>query len=122
MAGESSLKGFATPQAAIEAFTNPLKQQGSKGVNEGLNALDTLNGDPAASNQSEINNVLTKELKDNGKLVKVKLMDSDSRLNGNMQTLDYELEYLNGHKRQIQIKLLKPSQNSGFHVMGISLE
>lgn len=103
----------------MKAFTAPLKKSGSKGVKDSMAALDTLNGEGVSGNMGP---TLTKELKENGKVVSAKEIEADERLNGMQKTVTYELEYMNGKKRKVQLKLIKPSGNSGFHVMGVDLD
>lgn len=118
----AGLEGYKTPQAAIDAITGPLKK-GSKGVSDSMKAADSLNGDNQSSSKfQQIGSSLTKDLKDNGKVVKTRVIDSDERLGGKMQTITYEMEYLNGKKRQVQVRMIKPSENSGFHIMNMELD
>jgi hypothetical protein len=116
--GADKLYGYKDSKEVMKAFTTPLKS-GSKGVKDSMSALDTLNGEGVSGN---IGPTLTKELKENGKVVSAKEVESDERLNGMQKTVTYELEYLNGKKRKVQLKLIKPSGNSGFHVMGVDLD
>lgn len=116
--GADKLYGYKDSNAVLKAFSDPLKK-GSKGVSSSMSALDTINGEGVSEN---IGSTLTKELKENGKVVKAKEVESYERLNGMQKTVTYELEYLNGKKRQIQLKLIKPSSDSGFHVMGVDLD
>jgi hypothetical protein len=119
---QSKLEGYSSPKAAIEAITKPLKQ-GSKGVVDSVRAMDSLNGDAEAPKYENIKSTLTKELKENGKLVKTTLVESDdAKLNGYVQVHTYQLEYANGRKREVQIKLIKPSEQAGFHIMGVTLD
>lgn len=117
--GNDKLYGYKDSDAVLKAFSEPLKKQGSKGVKESMSALDTLNGEGVSGNMGA---TLTRELKENGKVVKAKEVESSERLNGMQKTVIYELEYMNGKKRQIQLKLIKPSSNSGFHIMGVDLD
>lgn len=119
LAADKNLYGYKDSDAVMKAFTAPLKKSGSKGVQDSMSALDTLNGEGVSGN---IGPTLTKELKENGKVVNAKEIESAERLNGMQKTVTYELEYMNGKKRQVQLKLIKPSSNSGFHVMGVDLD
>lgn len=111
------LKGFSSPEEAAQAFINPLKQ-GSKGVSSSIQAVQGLNGE----NYQGMGNQLTREIKENGKVVKMREVDSDSRLGGMHRKVIYEMEYANGKKRQVQMELVKPASNAGFHIMRMSLE
>lgn len=113
----AGLQGYPSPKAAMEAFVSPLKQ-GSKGVSESLKAVSSLNGET----DSEMGKSLTKDLKENGKIIKMKAIDSDSRLNGMQQRVVYEIEFANGKKRQVQMDLIKPSETAGFHIMKMDVE
>ena len=113
----NNLKGYESPKAAVEAFVNPLKQ-GSKGVSSSINAIKSLNGD----SYDGMGKALTSDIKENGKVVKMKEIDSDSRLNGLQQKVVYEIEFANGKKKQVQMELIKPSENSGFHIMKMDVE
>jgi hypothetical protein len=112
------LYGYKDSDAVMKAFTDPLKK-GSKGVKDSMAALDTLNGEEVSGT---VSSTLTKEIKENGKVIKAREVESAERLNGMQKTVTYELEYFNGKKRQVQLKLIKPSSNSGFHVMGVDLD
>lgn len=117
LATANSLKGYESPKAAVEAFVSPLKQ-GSKGVSTSIESINSLNGDSYAG----LGKSLTKDIKENGKVIKMKEIDSDSRLNGLQQKVVYEIEFANGKKRQLQMELIKPADNAGFHIMKMEVE
>lgn len=101
----------------MESFVKPLKQ-GSKGVNEAISSINSLNGD----SYEAMGKSLKSDIKENGKVLKMKELESDSRLNGLQQKVVYEIEYANGKKRTIQMNLIKPSEQSGFHIMKMDIE
>lgn len=129
----TDFKGYDNPKDAINAFINPLKQ-GSKGLPDSLKAANNLNGEtmdyvnsslkdsPKFGKNDDLANILKNDIKDSGKLEKAVEKDSYSRLNGNMQTFEYELKYSGGKKRTLSITVIKTSVDGGYEIMRISPE
>ena len=113
------VEGFSSPQAAINAFLTPLKK-GKAGVSEAMKASQGLNGE--SSEDSQIAQTLTKDMKEQGKVVKYKEIDTYSRLGGNMQKFTYEVEYASGKKRELSFTILRPASNSGFYITSMNAE
>lgn len=113
----SSLKGYDSSEDAANSILAPLKQ-GSKAVDGAFSGIKGINGD----RYSSLGTSLKSEIKENGKVVKMKEVDSYSRLNGMHKKVLYELEYANGKKRQVMMELIQPADNAGFHIMKMELE
>lgn len=110
------LKGYNSSEDAVKAFVSPLKQ-GSKGVSASIESLKGLNGE----NFNSLNSDLSRFIKENGKVVSVRQIDSYSALGGNLQKGEYEIEFLNGKKRQFQMDLLRPAENAGYHIIKMQM-
>ena len=112
----ADMEGFKTPQEAIQAFLNPLKK-GKDGVKDAMAASGKLNGE--INENSEVAQTFKQDIKEQGKVVKIKEIDSYSRLNGDMQKFTYEVKYANGKKREIEFTVIRPSAGGDYYIMRV---
>lgn len=112
----SDLKGFKTPQEAINAFLGPLKK-GKDGVRDSMAASGKLNGE--IDETSDVAQTFKEDMKEQGKVVRYKEVDSYKRLNGDMQKYTYEIHYSSGKKREVEFTLIRPSAGGDFYIMRV---
>lgn len=85
-----------------------------------MKASGSLNGE--SSVDAPIAQTFAKDMKEQGKVVKFKEIDSYSRLGGNMQKFTYEVEYSSGKKREVSFTILRPAAESGYYIMNMNAE
>jgi hypothetical protein len=137
-AADSTLQGYSSPNAAVVAFLNPLRQ-GLAGVPDAIAALSgtdqvspsptpssavnllIANSSTAAMKANPTNNPLSSNLNQiiraEGNLMSYRLTDQQNRLGGKMVKMSYNLYFSKGPMKEITFTVMQPTMTGGYHVM-----
>jgi hypothetical protein len=132
-------EGYLNPVELLKDFLMPLKN-GQSGLQDSMKVSNNmLNSDSNkfaqgqlkqqgtekedSLNHQNIESLLANDLSNNTTLSSVKLLDKDtSKLNGSVQTYTYKVIYSNEKTRNLTFKLLKPTINGGYFIIGIDAD
>lgn len=114
-------KGAEGIQETLDVSNNVLNNKSNQFAQNELSKQGTERKDQL--DHSDIGQILKNDLQNGNKLEKIKLLDKDlSKLNGNIQTYSYRMIYSDGKTRDLKFKLLKPTINGGYFLIGIDAE
>jgi hypothetical protein len=111
--------GFPSVDAAAKAFLTPL-MQGTAGVSASMNALPGDTSKLSSKQQVVVNplsSVLTETVTTNGKLMSYLKTSQQLLYGGKVVKQNYTLQFLNGPKKNLMLRIMQPTMTGGYHIM-----
>lgn len=125
LAFSKGMDGISSPDEAAKNLFNELKK-GAKGIPKALEGLEDQNTESykyanklknKPSFESQIKEVMTDEKQ--GRVTEYKLVDETIKLDGDMVKRSYEVKFMGGDSRTIQLIFIRPTIKGNLHLSDI---